>query len=342
MRLDVNPILDSLQVLKISDEEYFSEKYSKEYISNSRLSIINPEQDNNPRGFFVGLNAFPKFSDSLLLGSSIHQLCLQPEYFHLCTTVNRPSGKAGFMADELFPFFTDESVSKEKRLKAIYDASEKVLYYKNRLDEKKITTLLEKCRPYWRDRLAYEKKLNKSTPIYLDPKLRSKVNACMDSINSNGMIQSLLHPKGLVKDPISMNEQAILLDIEVRFGFGKPFILKLKAKLDNFTIDTESNSICVNDLKTIGNYVNKFPRNAEIYHYTRELAFYSYLLSLVAKKLYDMKKFTIRANCLVVSTIDFETMVFQLSQKNFVDGFSEVRRLLKLVAEYYDAGCRFV
>ena len=38
----VRPIIDSLDVLDISDESYFNEY--KDYISNSRLSLINPDQ----------------------------------------------------------------------------------------------------------------------------------------------------------------------------------------------------------------------------------------------------------------------------------------------------------
>ena len=45
------PLMDTLRVQKINDSEYFSEKYNG-YISNSRLSLINPEQDNDPEAFF--------------------------------------------------------------------------------------------------------------------------------------------------------------------------------------------------------------------------------------------------------------------------------------------------
>ena len=40
--IELTPILDSLQLLKITDEEYFSDKY-KHYISNSRLGLLNPK-----------------------------------------------------------------------------------------------------------------------------------------------------------------------------------------------------------------------------------------------------------------------------------------------------------
>ena len=51
--IELTPILDTLQLLKITDEEYFSDKY-KHYISNSRLGLLNPKQEGSPDKFFTG------------------------------------------------------------------------------------------------------------------------------------------------------------------------------------------------------------------------------------------------------------------------------------------------
>ena len=69
-----------------------------------------------------------------------------------------------------------------------------------------------------------------------------------------------------------MNEQAFLLDIEAECANGKKTILHLKAKLDNFTIDTEQDIITVNDVKTISKVVSAIDDNINRYHYSRELA----------------------------------------------------------------------
>ena len=45
--ITITPLLDTLRLEDISDEVYFSEKYSN-YISNSRLSLINPERHSFP------------------------------------------------------------------------------------------------------------------------------------------------------------------------------------------------------------------------------------------------------------------------------------------------------
>lgn len=326
--------MDTLRLEKIEDEEYFSKKYSN-YISNSRLSLINPEQDNDPVAFFEGLSKHNKYSDALIFGSAVHELTLQPELFTLVEEVDRPTAKAGFMADELYPIFTDDSKDEDDQYEALYKASDKIEYYKGKFDNDKIYALLDKCRDYWKTRKEYESNNLETTPIYLDPKSRERVKNCVRALDKNKRIQKLLHPEGIMDKPISENEQAILMDVQVEVPGHKPFILKLKAKLDNYTIDKETNTIVVNDVKTIGKILSYFEENFEKFHYHRELAIYCWLLTLCAKKYYGMDECTVKSNCLVVSTIpDFYTKVYEVTKKDFAKGFSEFQYLLKLVAYY--------
>ena len=51
--IKLTPLLDTLRLQKISDEVYFSKKYNH-YISNSRLSLLNPKQEGSPEKFFEG------------------------------------------------------------------------------------------------------------------------------------------------------------------------------------------------------------------------------------------------------------------------------------------------
>ncbi|MBQ0113516.1 MAG: hypothetical protein KBT03_10330 [Bacteroidales bacterium] len=50
---------------KISDEEYFSPKYS-DYISNSRLKLINPDQGGCPSQYKIGFTG--ETTTSLAIG----------------------------------------------------------------------------------------------------------------------------------------------------------------------------------------------------------------------------------------------------------------------------------
>lgn len=72
--------MDTLRLQKIDDEEYFSKKYSN-YISNSRLSLINPSQEGSPEKFFQGFK--PTYSAAFDLGSGVHQMSLQGHLFEI-------------------------------------------------------------------------------------------------------------------------------------------------------------------------------------------------------------------------------------------------------------------
>ena len=114
---------------------------------------------------------------------------------------------------------------------------------------------------------------------------------------------------------------------------GKEVILHLKAKLDNYTIDTESNVIKVNDVKTHGQMLNTFDISKVKYHYNREIAFYMYLLSLIAKKNYGLDNPKKQANYLVVSTVpNFYSTVVPVSMEEIRTGFHELSTLLRYSA----------
>lgn len=63
--IQIVPLLDTLQILDISDEEYFGEKY-REYISNSRLKLIDPEEGGSPEYLklaYLQLLVMPSITD---------------------------------------------------------------------------------------------------------------------------------------------------------------------------------------------------------------------------------------------------------------------------------------
>lgn len=337
--ITITPIIDSLKLQKIEDSVYFSKKFN-EYISNSRLSLLNPEQDNDPKAFFEGLSKHNKYSDALIFGSAVHELVLQPELFELSDSVNRPTAKMGFIADDLYELYLNDLINS----KYIIESSERIGYYKGKMTPDRIKYVIDTCTTYWKEREQYERSERNSnkTPIYLDQKSRERVINCVSAVENNKAIQKLLHPEGLFNTPISENEQAILMNVLVSVPSSEPFVFKLKAKLDNYVIDTETNSITVNDLKTIGKIVSEFNNNFMKFHYHRELSLYSWLMSLVAEKYYNMQNCKVRSNCLVVSTIpNYYTKVYTLSKSDFNRGWNEFKFLLKLAAYYYSKGYRF-
>ena len=324
--IKLTPLLDTLQLIKISDAEYFSPKYG-EYISNSRLGLLNPRQDGSPESFFTGFKD-EGFISSLVIGSAVHELVLQNESFELAPALGKPTAKMGAMADELYPVWLEHPI----RTSDITEASNKVNYYKGKLTPDRIKQVNEQCIPYWKARKKLVSNSNKEL-IYLDDKSRDTVYNCVEALTNNLQVQELLHPSGLIDAPISLNENALLLDVQAECPNGKTFIMHLKAKLDNFTIDLESDTVVVNDVKTIGKVVSEIDSNISKYHYSRELAMYLFLLRLYVIKEYGIENPTMKANYLVVSTVpQYYTKVRAMTKKECYAGLHEFRTLLRYVA----------
>lgn len=340
--IKITPLMDSLRLSKISDQVYFSEKYSG-YISNSRLGLLNPNKGGNASKFFAGLGQNKIYSPSLLIGSAVHGLVLQPESFKMIETVDRTTAKLGFVHDLLYKHFVKGTINNN----TVKAACVEVDYQRGNPSQNVINNIIESGRKYWTDRFNFETHYDEDKePIILDPKSREVVKECVKALHSNKEIRDLLHPEGILQNPVSENEQTILLDVMVEVTGCDPFIFKLKAKLDNYTIDTELNQICVNDIKTIGSILSNFDSipdgNFFKYSYYRELAMYSWLLGLVATKFYGLSNPTITSNCLVVSTIpQYYTKVYKVKKNDFLMGWNEFKYLLKLAAYYYSKGFRF-
>lgn len=329
------PLLDTIQLIEMSDEEYFSDKWAG-YISNSKLALINPDQGGSPQIYKEGLSKHPKYSDSLVFGSAVHELVLQPKEFAVVNNVDRPTAKMGAMADELYKtFLSNKGVVSDKDIIA---ASDKIDYYKGKMDSIKIENVKDKCINYWWDRRDWEHNNSGTEPIYLDPKSREKLQLCLASVEANKEVQDLLHPKGVFEEPISMNEAALFMDVNAEHE-GKETILKLKGKLDNFTIDTETNEVVLNDLKTTGHWLIGFGNSFKKYHYNRQMAMYAWMLRSYVEKQYNIKPSSLMANMLLVCTVpDYRAGVFRVTNGEIRKGFLEFKDLLQRVAycELYD------
>jgi len=339
----LKPLTDSIVIKDISDAEYFSKSYG-DYISNSRLKLINPDENGSPKKFFEGLSNNKIYSDALIFGSAVHELTLQPTEFVL-TDIDRPTAKAGFMADYIWENYIGAcgdnvgEVIASLEDSVFIEASDEIDYYKGKMNEEKINALKEKCEKYWIDRSMFEENYEGPTPIYLPTKMREQLKEVLESFNKNKKFKELLNPTGLLEDPVSMNETTILMDMEytVTLPEGeKSGILHLKSKLDNFTIDNENNAITVNDVKTTGKYVTEFASGAfNFFHYYRELGMYTWLLRHAAAKHFDIHNPTVKSNCLVVETFPgYFTKTYELTKMDLMRGMQEFGWLLRQVAYF--------
>lgn len=326
--IKLEPLLDTLRLEKIDDSIYFTSPVYKNRISNSRLGLLNPSQGGSPEKFFSGFKQ--TFNPSFALGSAVHEQILQPSLFKLAEDTGKPTAKMGGMADVLYDIYCQRDITDAD----IIEASNKIDYYKGKMTPDRIAEVRSKCAKYWEIRSLMEFSIEDPREVrYLDYPMLEKAKSCIESLQTNKQVMDLLHPKGIVEDPISECEQAILLDVKATMPDGKEVILHLKAKLDNFTIDTECNTIKINDVKTHGQMLYTFDDAKVKYHYNREIAMYMYLLSLVAKQFYGMDNPKKQANYLVVSTVpNFLSTVVPLSVREMRTGFHEFHNLLRYSA----------
>lgn len=344
-RIEIIP--ESIKLLKMSDEEYFSPKY-KDYISNSKLKLINPDEGGSSELWFEGMKS--TYSESFELGSAVHEMLLQPDSFFI-SDIKKPSGKLGRFADLVFQYM-ENGVDKTEALKiGSIDAD----YYSGKMSKKRLDTALESCEPYWEQRLAIKDEIFDKVPIYLSEGMSNKFECCMNGILSNPKFKKTLYPEGFLVDPEYFNEYAYFADAIVYFNNGEEEIaypIKLKGKFDNFTIDEENSVVTLNDLKTTGKPVAYFMGcNAKLvdedgnefrkwidgsfqkFHYHRQMGMYTFLLQSYITQMYK-KTMTFRANMLVVETIpEFKSKIFTVANGHIKKGLDELKRLLILVAK---------
>ena len=323
-QIKITPLLDTLKLEDIDDDVYFKQ-YSKEYISNSRLGVLKRD---GVKTFFEGIPQV--YNPSFETGTLIHENVLEPEKYEVIEGVFKPTAKAGLMADALYK--SDGTTPTDDEIKSM---SYKIGYYKDKLTSNRLKEFRDKAEPYWRDRFLFEQNnpLGEKKRIFTDEKNYNLLVNCLKTLNENKDIQKLLHPSGLVEEPIVGNERTILMDIEMKVPDYEPRIYHLKAKLDNFSIDSEEKIITVNDLKTTSRPAVQF--DPTFFSYQREIAFYSWLIKLCAKKFYNVENATTKGNFLVVSTIpEYNTLVYPMTPKLFLSGWKEVLYLLKTVAYF--------
>lgn len=336
----VIPILSSIKRVDMSDEEYFSKTY-RDYVSNSRLKNINPVEGGSPSLY----KNPPHFStQSLVVGSAVHERLLQPESFELAPKMGRPTAKLGNCIDAAIKYRKQGYSIYESIIKGSDDAD----YYAGRLTYSRIKSILKAGLPYY-----FAQKNLKGTEIVLSDPDYDTVTSCIKSVENNSEILNTLYPETAFGDKIpSYNEDAFFMDYIVMYK-DKATILKYKMKIDNWTIDTENKVLTLNDLKTSYKPASWFmnPEYGSMYHYHyyRQFALYGDILQLYCMKEYGYtpKIWDFKANVLVVSTSDpYESQCFPISDNLIKKGRKEYMQLLKRVAYYeifgYEEEVKFI
>jgi hypothetical protein len=340
----VEIIPESIRLLKIDDATYFGPEY-KDYISNSKLKLINPDEGGSREKYEQGLEE--SSSSYFELGSAIHAMMLQTDAYDIAP-IYKPTGKLGLFAEELFKFRSlGHSISD-----SISEASKSADYFVGKLTPKRLAAALKELLPFYLQRMHLILNEGKEY-IYLSLPTKEKCMSCVTNLKENDEVLKTLYPTNLLNTVESYNEYTIVADIIVTLKDETKKKYKFKAKLDNFTINHETQEITLNDLKTtgkpigffMGNWVNSIDPETGIYtnkkiwydgsfqkfHYNRQMGIYLWLINcyLVHKQLH----YTLRANMVVVETIpNYTSKVYHVSKKEINKGLAEFKKLLLLIA----------
>jgi hypothetical protein len=335
-------LTDSIELKKISDLEYFSETY-KDYISNSKLSLLNPKEGGSLEKFKQGI--VNDYSSSLDLGSAIHGMVLQPDEYEIAET-RKPGGKIGNFTECTLKYRKQGMTLKESFEKASGEAN----YYSGKLTPNRLKSAISKSLNYYLAKL-HEEPTDKQLIYLAEGSMEEKFDSCIKSLRSNSKIKNLLNPLMEFSEPEIYNEYGIFCSMKITLDDGRSIIVPFKAKLDNFSINHDSETVTLNDLKTtgkpgsyfMGNNV-KFPENEELvwidgsfqkYHYFRQLGVYLWLLQSVIVISYGIVGYKYKTNIIAVETIpDFKSLVYAIHQGYINMGLKEFKDIMILFAQY--------
>jgi len=331
--IKIKIIPESIQLIRMSDTEYFSDKYS-EYLSNSKIGLLNPEEKGSIENFIEGYDS--KYNDSFALGSAVHCRVLQKDEFEVAS-IQKPNSKLGIFVEKVF-----ELRQKGFQLEySIKRASKEVDYYSKGFSATRIKTAIKSGLSFYLKRLNYQE--NEELEImYLSEGVFDKYNLCVESIDKSNF-DSYINPQGIFDTPESYNEYAVLCDLEVEYE-GITSIIKIKGKIDNFTICHEKKEITLNDLKTSGKPVNYFMGNYvpvegvptwydgsfQRFHYYRQFGLYAWLLKAALKQTKQID-YPLNANVLVVESIpEYNTKIYRITNSHIQAGLEEFKELVKI------------
>lgn len=335
------PILDSLKRVDMSDEEYFSKKYS-DYVSNSRLKNIDPSRGGSPEQY----KNPPHFStQSLAIGSVVHMQTLQKDDFEFYPKMGKPSAKLGLCLDYIIKYRKEGYTIYDSIIKASCSSD----YYYGRITPGIIKGIISKGLKYYLK--AKDIDLSDGNIILSDSD-HDVAEACINSLANNKEIMDKLHPTDIFESELpSFNEDAMFIDFCVMYK-NNATILHYKMKIDNWTIDVDNKHLVLNDLKTTRDNPDYFmhPKTGHFHHFRYDCQGALYMDVL---KLYCMQKYgfnsdwTTEINFLVVkNNYPYNSKCCNMKNDLYKRGKQLYEELLKRVAYYemfgYDELVEFV
>ena len=326
----------------ITDAQYFEDSPWKDFISNSKLSLIDPSKGGS-MSLFLRSWKNEKRSKALQTGTIVHSLLLQADNYGVSDII-RPSGKLGDMVYDAFRLRNRENpLSIQETLALVIKLHN---YYNGKPSASVAKKIITNGWPYYKHLMIY-----KNNEFILNSEEVGTVLGCLESLKLNDKAMDLLFPKD--KDILRFNEFSVYTKV---FVGNKPYYIKIK--IDNWTLNLKTKEACLNDLKTSGTNLDNFrdgywetyptddevikifhPGSFQKYSYYRQLAMYTKVLESYIIKTYGFKP-KIHANIVAVETKDpYRSEIFnfgfyhrnRFSNNQLQYGIQETESLLNLL-----------
>ena len=261
----------------------------------------------------------------LVEGKLVHCLVFEPE--NLNNKFNVVPGKAP--SDSVrkilknMSLYTDAVKLADVDDKVILDSLiEFNLYQSLKADEARIANVrTSDNEPYW-------KFLSNSSVDVINQDTLLDCTAKAEVIKSNEEVMSLFKNQStdFDLDPISTHaEQYLKSDLDT-FAFG------LHGYVDYYTIDTETKTVTICDLKTSGKTVDNFSESVDFYNYWLQAAIYS---KMVYDSLGDDRDdYTITFKFIVIDKYN-QVYVYDVSEKSMVNWAEGLGGVLKIADYHY-------
>ena len=133
------PVFNTVRHEEMTDDVYFSESFSKGYISNSKLGNLKRD---GKKGYLAGFKK--DYFESFFLGTVIHSQLLTPDEFGYQHYILKPNAKLGAVMDKTLKLAKGGTITKEHVKKACTDVN----YYSENLTDKRLESILEKGKDF--------------------------------------------------------------------------------------------------------------------------------------------------------------------------------------------------
>ncbi len=231
------------------DSEYFG---LHGYTSISKLRLLDPRRNGSPQKYQEGFSY--GYNESLLCGTAVHAHILSQDEYVISDYEGKPTGKGGFFIENLVKLVKNGMDFEEAKV----EASKISDYYVDRLTGKRWNDIWTKGQDYYNKLMNDELVDPRGREVLvLSKKLLETTHQCIDSINRNFAIQSILKDN-LFEPKQFFNEIALFSNIEVTFPDGTTHIVPFKGKLDSVIWDPEKEILYLNDVKTTSKQIEYF------------------------------------------------------------------------------------